>query len=282
VIFFQRMLTYECRVARPEDAGCSVYVPYVLGLGSQEQVDEIWEGDRGHRARRPASLQPGCASSRCGRGGGGDPFRGERAGQGGLWSVGSEAGELLEGMSEMLGVGIERAGYVKNEASMPYPTHFHPPSAKELDAWQRLVGGHERRFAMALAGGSGRATEKLRSTLFWQCGESPSCSWLVDCRRPRGRVRRPRSLGDDRVSRLCLLYASAGDTCTRRAVLDSMLVAGCIPVVVGESARRAQQSHWDLPQDRSYYVFHLPRKLFKKPPAMGGAPEDRAGGGGRA
>lgn len=77
------------------------------------------------------------------------------------------------------GVSIEQISKLRNDASVPYPTAFHPPGIAEVHRWSAFVAQHERPVLFSLVGAQ-RSCCHHRETLFWQCREARSC-WLVDC-----------------------------------------------------------------------------------------------------
>ncbi|EEC69035.1 hypothetical protein OsI_37846 [Oryza sativa Indica Group] len=130
---------------------------------------------------------------------------------------------------------------------VPYPSYFHPSSAREVSAWQATARAARRPWLFAFAGARrANGTLAIRDHIIDECTASPPgrCGMLdcshglegsITCRSPR---------------RLVALFASArfclqppGDSFMRRSSIDTVL-AGCIPVFFHEASTFKKQYQW--------------------------------------
>jgi len=175
----------------------------------------------------------------------------------------------IPSMKSVKVVTVEASKWKTESIGAPYATSFHPPSLQHLNKWRRFVENHERPYPVCIrrGGAGGEAGEYrkggvVRERLFWQCAHSEKCR-LLDCENP---PRAPRGTGgcSHRLylsSDFCL--HPPGDSCTRRAVLDSML-AGCIPVLL-EKCTVDEQYQWLLGSPETFSVF-VSGATLKSPP----------------
>ncbi|XP_052139541.1 xyloglucan galactosyltransferase KATAMARI1 homolog [Oryza glaberrima] len=135
----------------------------------------------------------------------------------------------------------------RRDFAVPYPSYFHPSSAREVSAWQATARAARRPWLFAFAGARrANGTLAIRDHIIDECTASPPgrCGMLdcshglegsITCRSPR---------------RLVALFASArfclqppGDSFMRRSSIDTVL-AGCIPVFFHEASTFKKQYQW--------------------------------------
>lgn len=273
VIFHSRMVNYPC-LARTEEEADLVYLVYYGSLDISRHLgkNSLQRGRLGREMAQMLSQQP-----RFQRNKGKDYF--VVIGRP-LWDFISNISDpynpwgtdLFEipSMKSVKVVTVEASKWKTESIGAPYATSFHPPSLQELKKWRGFVESHDRPYLFAFGGAVRRGARQasiaragvIRERLFWQCAHSEKCR-LLDCENP------PRACERDwRV--FTQLYLSSdfclhppGDSCTRRAVLDSML-AGCIPVLL-ETCTVEEQYQWLLGSPDNFSVY-ISGETLKSPP----------------
>ncbi|KAK8916622.1 Xyloglucan galactosyltransferase KATAMARI1 [Platanthera zijinensis] len=157
---------------------------------------------------------------------------------------------------------IERQPWEVNEIGVPHPTHFHPHSDDQIEAWQSTVAGAKRGTMVSFVGAARpEAAESIRSKIIRQCaaaGGTGECRF-VDC--GGGGCGEPKEVVETFMrSEFCL--QPPGDSPTRKSVFDG-LVAGCIPVLF-DPFTAYYQYPWHLPEDRRRYSVYLDQEEVRE------------------
>ncbi|KAH7284084.1 hypothetical protein KP509_34G038800 [Ceratopteris richardii] len=264
VIFHNRLrLGYPCLTENPELAS-AFYIPYYAAMDTaftlfgtylpardrltQRLVgwlsgSEVWQS---YRERRRHFMVLGRTSW--------DFCRNESADG---WGSALLSQAELSNVTTLL---IERRTWASKEIAIPYPSSFHPSSAKDVQIWQETLReqiGKRTKLLASFVGSTTRGFEHsraLRAELAKQCHQAGAnvckqhrCGYgesAIDC------AGNPERLNAVFLSSIFCLQPS-GDSPTRKSIFDS-LVAGCIPVLFSPASAYTQYV-WHLPEDGNLY-----------------------------
>lgn len=263
LIFHRRMLEYPCLTADP-DLAAAIYVPYYAGLDALRYLygpdqnssflhgrdlfhflahsdrPSIWRRRRGHdhflvMARpawdfsQPLSNDP--------------PIFGTSF---------LESPEFFN----VTALTLESRAYPWQEQAIPYPTSFHPPNLRLLEAWMNRVRKSKRTTVMMFAGGGGiSANPNVRRSIRLECDNATNLSTngtgydklcdFVDCSNGICEHDPIRFMRPMLQASFCL--QPPGDTPTRRSAFDG-IIAGCIPVFFEDLSAKKQYG-WHMAEE---------------------------------
>ncbi|KAM7252928.1 hypothetical protein ACFE04_008735 [Oxalis oulophora] len=257
VIFHNRMKNYEC-LTNDSSVASAIFVPYYAGIDLRRY---LWGFKPKVRDANGIDLVKWLtATPEWKRMSGRDHFlvagrisRDFRRESDEHPSWGSKFMLLPESKSMSM-LSIE-ASHQDNNFAIPYPTHFHPSSDKEVFDWQHKVRGSNRPYLFSFIG-AGRSKSKsfVRGEVINQCLASPNLCKLMRCDSLTKNCENPANVMElFRNSVYCL--QPPGDSFTRRSIFDS-IVAGCIPVFFHTDSAYTQYL-WHLPKEYARYSIFI-------------------------
>ncbi|KAK8963093.1 hypothetical protein KSP40_PGU009512 [Platanthera guangdongensis] len=247
LIFHRRILAHRCRTTNPS-AASAFYIPFYGGIAVGKH---LWSSNSttDERDRASADLLRWMDSQESWRKSGGrDHFialgritwdfrRSHDRDWGGSFLH-------MPGMANVTRLLIERNPWDERDVGVPYPTGFHPRTAKEVRAWQNFVLSRPRSKLFSFAGAARAGINNdFRGLLLSECAAAGDACRAVDCSGGRCGNRSAETLSLFLDSVFCL--QPRGDSYTRRSMFDCM-VAGAIPVIFWRRSAYEQYT-WYLP-----------------------------------
>jgi Exostosin family len=250
LIFHRRMLYHQCRTSDPTKA-TAFYFPFYVGLAVDRH---LWN----------TSATPEQRDQDCSRMlqwlRDQPPFRRSKGHDHFLtvsritWNFRRQPGEnwgssflVMPEMQNVTRLIIERSPWDDMDVAIPYPTSFHPQSARQLRDWQNFVLEQDRRILFGFAGATRPQIKgDFRILINRSCEEAgPAACQSVDCSDIKCLHGSASTL--DLFLNLDFCLQPKGDSYTRRSVFDC-IITGAVPVFFWRETTREQHS-WFLPKE---------------------------------
>ena len=264
VIFFERMLTYDCATSNPDEADL-FFIPYFSGL---DALPYLYGSKRARRqGKELISWLEANATESWGRFKGIDHFMiagrtswdfSRQLSETEAWGTSLFSEPALWNVTSML---LERKPWMgRIEQAIPYPVGFHPSTTASLTSWIDHVRNSNRNFLFSFSGAlRPQMTTSIRGILSQQCANATNQCSTLDCSKIQC-SHNPEPIYTKLLEAdFCL--QPRGDTATRRSTFDSIL-SGCIPVFFHKDTARTQYT-WHLPSDFENWSVYIDEMAIK-------------------